>query len=464
MQLPKRAKMDDDVVRNVIILACAVDAADKALLPATFKAMAVQMQIGPTGLGVLTFAQTMGFALALPLWGSLMRTYSTRDLLAAGCAVWGLLTVFLAIVTDYHYQIVLRFLVGGALASVNPLGQALLCDLVPEGDRGKVFGLNQSVSTALTLVVSFVATSIALTTHFGVLGWRLAYLGVAFASLLTAWLVFMVVPAGLAEAGKDEASQQEANISWFARQRQVLQVVFKKPSFVIMVLQGVTGGIPWNAFAFLIFYFQLSGYTDLEAGQVMLWGGFGGVLGGLLGGYLGDGVEKLKPLAGRTMVAQTSVALGTVAFVWLVSIPYGAGSFFLVALAMFVFNAVAGWTQPAALRPMCGELFDSPEERAQVLSLMIALETVSSAFFGAPLCGWLSEQFGYNLVAGRTGQFTGDTSTSLTALRNALLGVSIPPWVMCMLFWVPMYWTFPRDRVSAKPDADERQPLVNKSA
>merc|ERR1719220_1964702 len=100
--------------------------------------------------------------------------------------------------------------------------------------------------------------------------------------------------------------------------------------------------------------------------------------------------------------------MGTLAFVLLLSIPYGEGSFYLVALANFTFNCVACWTQPAALRPMCGELFDSPAERAQALSLWIALETVVSALFGAPLCGWLSSYFGYNLVSNKAGKFEGD--------------------------------------------------------
>ena len=34
---------------------------------------------------------------------------------------------------------------------VAPIGQAMLCDLVPEAERGWVFGLLQSISTALNL-------------------------------------------------------------------------------------------------------------------------------------------------------------------------------------------------------------------------------------------------------------------------------------------------------------------------
>ena len=36
---------------------------------------------------------------------------------------------------------------------------------------------------------------------------------------------------------------------------------------------GVTGGVPWHAFAFLPFYFQQTGYSDVEAAQILLYGG-----------------------------------------------------------------------------------------------------------------------------------------------------------------------------------------------
>ena len=36
---------------------------------------------------------------------------------------------------------------------------------------------------------------------------------------------------------------------------------------------GVTAGIPWNAFAFLPLYFQLSGFQDLSAGEIVSIGG-----------------------------------------------------------------------------------------------------------------------------------------------------------------------------------------------
>jgi len=142
-------------VRDIVILACAVDAADKALLPASFMALSQEFGIGPAQLGALTFAQSVAFSIALVLWAPMLRCCSSRDLLAGGCFLWGGLTILIACTSSFSLQFTLRLLVGAALAVVNPVGQALICDVVQESERGRAFGLMQSVSNALAVVVTF---------------------------------------------------------------------------------------------------------------------------------------------------------------------------------------------------------------------------------------------------------------------------------------------------------------------
>ena len=98
-------------IRNMVILACAVDAADKALLPATFKALSEQMLLGPKQLGTLVFAQSIAFSVALPAWGALMQFYSARDLMVFGCWLWAFVTLLLACTSAYEIQFLLRLLV-----------------------------------------------------------------------------------------------------------------------------------------------------------------------------------------------------------------------------------------------------------------------------------------------------------------------------------------------------------------
>uniref|UniRef100_A0A6U6UPP1 Major facilitator superfamily (MFS) profile domain-containing protein n=1 Tax=Zooxanthella nutricula TaxID=1333877 RepID=A0A6U6UPP1_9DINO len=429
----------------VVIVACAVDTADKALLPAVFKAIDAQLQRGPSALASLVFAQSVSYALALPVWGSLMQSFSIRDFMVTGCISMSFATFLLAAAVEYETHLFLRLVVGATLASLMPLGQAMLCNCVPDDERGFAFGLLQSVCAAATMLTSCGATTIASETIVGVEGWRLAHVGLASLTLLAGAAVYALV--------EQTPPERSRGGSWLAQQREVIGKVAGKPSFYIMVGQGIFGAIPWNAFAFLPFYFQLSGYTDAQAGQILLLGGLGAVVGGLLGGRLGDAAFRRIGTSGRCLVAQMSVSSGILLFVRLVYVQPSDRSFLLVVMTFFCFQMTATWTPPAALRPICGEICTSSQDRAQVIALWVAVEGVASACFGAPVVGLLCEAFGYRL-AERGGAMDDLLPTqreaSRDALRSALVGVSTVCWAACLVAWLPMYWTYPADRAKAK--------------
>eukprot|EP00438_Fugacium_kawagutii_P028227 Skav214967 [mRNA] locus=scaffold124:190663:205225:+ [translate_table: standard] len=252
----------------VVIFACAVDAADKALLPATFKAMEDLMQLGPRQLGALSFAESIAFSVSLPFWGSMMRYYRPRDLLATGCLLWGMFTLVVSASSSFITHFVMRLFIGASLAVVMPIGQAMICELVPENERGMAFGVMASVCRVLSEAATFITTATARTTLAGVSGWRVIYGVVAVLSLITAGVVKAEVPQNLSASTPPLKGQ-----SWVQEQVRVVRTAAQKPSFMFMVAQGVTGGVPWHAFAFLPFYFQQSGYSDVEAAQIMLYGG-----------------------------------------------------------------------------------------------------------------------------------------------------------------------------------------------
>jgi len=206
--------------------------------------------------------------------------------------------------------------------------------------------------------------------------------------------------------------------------------------------------------AFLTLFFQSSGYSDATAGAILFWGGFGGILGSPLGGFLGDYFSRLLPNAGRCAVAQISVFFGTLCFLLFMYIPYSTNSFVLVTCAVFSFHLVSCWTQPAALRPMCGTLMTDSKKRAQILSWWLALEGLISAIFGAPLVGFLSGRFGYELSKTNKTPLQHEEQGNMIAIRSALVSVSLVCWTLCFLAWLPMYWTYPRDRDCLMNKAD----------
>lgn len=427
-------------VKNIVYCVCAIDAANQVLLPASFKALSLQMNVGPQQLGCLAFAQSISFAFALPIWGSLIRVFTHRDLMTAGCLLWGSATLALCSSTSYEVHVLLRLVIGFGLAVVNPIGQAILCDVVPEAEQGWAFGVLGAVSCLVSIVVSGCTTSIAASTIIGIKGWQLAYAVTAMLSLFMAIIVHFCVPSNL--LGSSSVCGR-ASKSWLQEQREIFSSVMSKPSFFIMVAQGVTGGIPWNAFAFLPLFLQSSGYSDLQAGMIIFWGGAGAIVGNPLGGFLGDFFNRMWPNAGRCAVAQMSVLLGTGCFLLFMYAPQNTQSIAWVMSLYGLFQVVCCWTQAAALRPICGTIVKDSKERAQVLSLWIALEGLTSAAFGAPLVGLLSLKFGYALDS-----MHGDSpqEANMIAIRKALVSISFLCWTLCFLAWVPMYWTYPRDR------------------
>lgn len=427
-------------VRDAVILANAVDAADKALLPATFAALSVQLSLGPSQLGLLSLAQSISFSLALPVWGALVQNVSHRDLMVWGCVSFGVVTLIIAGASSFAAHLGLRLLVGGALAAVVPVSQAIICDVVPQAEQGWAFGLMQSVAALCAMITTSATAFVAQRTYYGIHGWRLALCLVALLAFVAAAWVWRVVPR------REPEHKGQSLEAWWSDQRRVLGRVAVKPSLFYMVAQGVVGSIPWNAFAFLPFFFHLRGYSDLETSQILFWGGLGALAGGVLGGCLGDRAARVTPYAGRLVVAQASVALGMVAFVWLMYMPFdGARTAVLCGASLLTFNAVAGWTNAAALMPIVGQIVPSAHERAQMLALLYALSGIVASICGAPVVGWLSELFGFRLDQSHVGGH----SASLHAMRNALVAVSIIPWALCWLAWLPLYRTYPADHAEA---------------
>lgn len=423
-----------------------MDAADRVLLPATFRALSETMQVGPAELGALSFAQSLSFALALPVWGSMLHYGSARDLLVQGICLWGLTCFALGCTSSFRGQFVLRFLDGFALAAVVPLGQALLCEVVPEDERGRAFGLLQSCTSGLSMIVGAVATAMASERFLGIHGWRWAHFMVAGASLVVAQIVRKTLPSSPPE------SHMRSHAAWMSEQRQLLQKLVHTPSFIILVLQGIAGSVPWNGLAFMTLYFQLSGYTDIQTSQIVFVGGIGGVIGGYLGGSLGDLFGARFPDSGRVMIAQASVVFGTTLFFWVMHIPFGPTSFGTLALAYFFFNTTAVWTSAAASRPICGMIFTRASERAQVLAVFVALEGVVASICGAPLAGAMSQALGFRLEHSASEKASPE---SLGALRSALMAVALVPWFLCALTWLPMYWTYPKDRERSAEAAEK---------
>merc|ERR1711920_1081793 len=79
------------------------------------------------------------------------------------------------------------------------------------------------------------------------------------------------------------------------------------PTFLILVVQGCFGGLPWSALQFRGFFFETAGLTKEEVTTIMTTIGFVGIFGGGFSGWLSDRLTMIWPMHGRIINAEFSV-------------------------------------------------------------------------------------------------------------------------------------------------------------
>merc|ERR1719220_2945962 len=79
------------------------------------------------------------------------------------------------------------------------------------------------------------------------------------------------------------------------------------PTFLILVVQGCFGGLPWSALQFRGFFFETAGLSKEEVTTIMTTIGFVGIFGGGLSGWLSDRLTMTWPMHGRIFNAEFSV-------------------------------------------------------------------------------------------------------------------------------------------------------------
>lgn len=220
-------------------------------------------------------------------------------------------------------------------------------------------------------------------------------------------------------------------------------------SFQVVILQGVVGSLPWNAMVFFTLWLQLLGFSDFSASVMLAIFHFGTALGGALGGALGDRMATLYPNSGRIMVAQFSVFAGLpLSFILLYLLPLGGldGMSFLYGLVFFTMGATISWTTPACNSPVFADVVPRALY-SRIYAFDRSFEGAIAAT-AAPLVGIISEKvFGFQGdVASRQGADSGNAGS----LGKSLLVFLVVPWTLCFLSYSGLYWTYPRDKSTAR--------------
>jgi len=435
----------------------AVEGADGALLPACEFAMQRDLGLPLTTISAMCLAQAVAIALSAPVWGVLAdrQVIARRTLLCFGAVMQGLITIALAmpVVTDSdRLMIALRAGNGAMLGSLKPIVIGIVAGATPELKRGKVYSVLQTFSSLGSLAAVQIATplsvhSLQIGPIHGLCGWRVAFVAVGAFAVLTGGLLFAVMDEEKTTSdmkqdmtsAREQLKEETAHFIGYMRM----------PSFVCLVLQGMLGAVPWQAFNYNTLYFQMLGLSSASAALLNTIFVVGCMAGTMLGGVIGDAFAKRCPSSGRPFTANMSVASGIplVFLIFGVPTPTGWTPFWWYVLLLLTMGITASWTCTGVNWPILAELVDASRS-SSILAWESALESSFSAVAGNAAVGFLAQNiFGYDMHAAQELVSSGGgNEADARALGKAILLTAIPPWVICSLCYVALHWAYRFDR------------------
>ena len=406
----------------LLVVIAALDSADKSLLAASFPVLERTLHLDLEALGYFSLFTNLSYALSLPFWGWLVHRYTihnAHNILSAACLLWGLASLGIAASDGVVLaQAIFRSITGAALASILPLTQTMLVELVPSTMRGRAFGVMGLMERAAATMA--VAAVVWLKDD-----WQTPYIVIGVVSIVMAFVartrLRLRYKISNVEGDHGKASGETLLSLW-----QIVKRIIRIPAFACLVGQGVTGAVPWDMMSFLLLLLDWKGFTKDQIVAIQFSSGVSSTIGGALGGVLGDWALQ-RHFLGRIGVAFVSIIGGMIFYGLFIF----SDKFFWALIWSICFHFWGTWTVAAANRPICAELARNPSERAQIVAALILLEKTSAAIFGAPLVGYLTK----NMLL-RDEQV--DPKDKAAALSSNLFKLSIVFWALCASFWILM--------------------------
>ena len=196
--------------------------------------------------------------------------HSNDRIIAGGCISWGVCTFMVGSATSFAMAMAFSALNGFGLAVVIPSVQSLLADYWPQEVRGSSFGFQNFVAQLGGLVGGLYATNLGGKVIFQRSGWRFVFHSTGVLSMVLGFLVLLFARDPKVGQGEATAAAMADRGPGGRRRRlrdylRTVAHVMGIASFRVIVLQGIVGSMPWNALAYLTLWFQLLGFSDVQA-------------------------------------------------------------------------------------------------------------------------------------------------------------------------------------------------------
>jgi len=398
--------------------------ADKLLIGPLTTPIMEYFKINRAQMGLVTTGALIVGAIAYPLWGFLYDRYARAKLLALASLMWGATTWLSAVAPTYPTFLVTRSSTGIDDSSYPGL-YSLISDYFSPKVRGKIYGLLE-----VTMPIGYLVGMVLGLFLGGAIGWRgVFYITGALGILLSAVIFFAVKepPRGQSEpemAGFHQMGQYR--FTWTAAKG-----LLKKPSLVILFIQGFFGVFPWNVIVFCFFnYLETERfYTQSEVFITMVVAVLVLAVGYPLGGALGDFAFRRTP-RGRPIVAGSAVIMGAVLMTITLNIPLDQKILFLGMLALTALFI------PMAAPNVVSTVHDVtlPEVRSTALSVQYLIES-SGAAVAPALAGLIADQ---------------------SSLKTAFLIICVATWLLCGFFYLMVALFIPKDISTLRQQMRER--------
>jgi MFS transporter, Spinster family, sphingosine-1-phosphate transporter len=256
-------------------------------------------------------------------------------ILAVGIIVWSLASGASGLAFTFEMLLITRCLVGIGEAAYGPVAPAVISDLYPERQRGKVmswFYMAIPVGSALGFAFGgFVAVYLGW-------GWRWAFFLLVPPGLILGAICLLMKdpPVGLADGLKEDTNKKEIG-AWAA-----YKIALKTPSYLLGTLgmAAMTFAIGGIAFWVPSYIHEYRGVPDLGFVN-MAFGGItvlAGLTGTLLGGITGD---KLRTWFSGSYFLVSGIALLLAVPAWLAFLYFPfplAWVFLFLAMFLLFFN------------------------------------------------------------------------------------------------------------------------------
>ncbi len=397
---------------------------DKLLISPLTPDIQKEFSLTNTQIGAFSTGALLVGAILYPVWGYLADRFSRAKLMALASAIWGSTTWLNAIAPNYTSFLITRSSTGIDDSSY-PGMFSLVSDYFNPTMRGKVYGIMQ-----LTQPLGYLIGMVAAMTLGGVIGWRNLFFITGSLGILLAIVIFF----GVREAprGKSEPELEGLDkIGVYKFEWKHVKGIFKKPSMILIFLQGFFGVFPWNVITYFFFLYLTNErmYDDQAKLIVMGLAIIFLAAGYPLGGVLGDALFK-KTTSGRAIIGTLGVILGAIFLFLALKTPVDN------QVQFTIFMVLAALFMPLASPNVISTVYDVtlPEIRSTSLAIESFIESGGAAL--APL-------------------LTGIIADQLS-IESAMLIICLSAWGLCAIFFIIAAFLIPKDVAVLRQQMRER--------